>query len=236
MSGLGDAEEAHVLVPGRYACGITLNGNVENERPSVFRVQFTGPDPISAPLVSWSQPSWQTMVDFVLLAREGSKDGQVIVRVTAAPQGRWTLQCRSQGEVVASTRSVTVVQVANVTSEGKQLPGLSTVSGTGSSFGAVLLDPDYEYACSIRIEANFDAAGAPLPFSVLLNDVEIASDTAADWQGDYRYSKESKDSEDSPEDTDDDSTTAGMSRNAVGVKVTASEPAQWSVSCVPKLS
>ena len=233
MDGSGDAEATHVLKTGHYECGVTLEDNLEGDRPGAFRIQFMGPDPIAAPLVSRSEPSWNSNVEFALIGREGSETGQVVVRVKAAPLGRWTLQCDKQTAALSATRSVTVINVGAVTESGKAIPGQSALHGTGSSPGALLLQADFKYDCSMSVERNVDETGVAAQFSVKIGDELVADVTLADWRGEHQYFREAEETESTVNATE---TTRNLGKNSVSVNVIAGEYGEWSVVCTPKLS
>ncbi len=231
MSGFGDAEVTHLLKSGRYRCGIDLQDNLFDNNPAQFRVQFRSPLPISAPLVTSSEPTWRTDVEIAVIGGDGSNTGEVDVLVRAAPRGYWSLQCDLSEQLETNSMTRVTVMAAAPIDSGEVNPVTVRVNGSGASRVPVKLEPDTLYMCALSVEHNVDEHGAAAPFIVLIDD-EPAADVVADyWEGEYQYARQSDEAEGRGFAV---TSAASAESHRVDLTVTAGDYSEWSMVCVPQ--
>ena len=186
MSGSGDAEVAHELAAGLYHCNIDLQGNVQGQRPTLFRIHFVSRDPLDPALVSTTQSSWKTSLELLLAGSDQTGSSHVEVMLRAAPESEWTLQCDRHAEITRSGPASRGVIQLTVTSSGEPRGNIGSSSGRGSGFAMISAIPDV-YTCQISVSSNLADDGAEAQFAVKLGELTLVDVSATTWDGEVEY-------------------------------------------------
>ncbi len=217
MSGSGDAEVVHELAAGIYRCSIDLQGNVQDEHPSQFRIHFLSRDPLDPTLVSTTQSSWNTSLELLLAGSEQTPNSRVEIMLRAAPASEWTLHCDRRTEIARSGPASRSVIQLTVPLSDEPRGNLSSSFGRGSGFATISVIPDV-YTCQISVSSNFAGDGGEAQFAVKLGELTLVDVSTISWAGEVGY----------------ELTGEGGVRPTL--TVTAGESASWDIVCAPKRS